>query len=224
MPVIKTTADTTGMIKFIPATHAAALSGYLYCDGSVVSRTTYSALFSRIGASFNTGGESTLQFRLPDLRGKISVGNGQDTSRSLTARAFAEYGGAETHALTVTQVPTHAHTGTTNNQSATHTHTASLDSQLNNTAGVSMDTHTHNYTYTTWTNDSDDGGGKASQAGNAWGTSGTNGSLAHTHTYTTGAPDTQHNHTFTTGPGNGLLGQAHSNIQPCLVGGFYIKY
>lgn len=43
-------------------------SGWLICDGSPVSRTTYSTLFTAIGVTFGTGDGSTT-FNLPDLRG-----------------------------------------------------------------------------------------------------------------------------------------------------------
>lgn len=39
--------------------------GWLWCDGSVVSRALYPRLFEAIGTQFNTGGETSDQFRLP---------------------------------------------------------------------------------------------------------------------------------------------------------------
>lgn len=60
--------------------------GYLECDGSPVSRVTYSDLFSAIGTAFGVGdGSST--FNLPDLRGEFirgwDHGRGVDTGRTL---------------------------------------------------------------------------------------------------------------------------------------------
>lgn len=43
-------------------------SGWLVCDGSAVSRSTYAALFSAIGSTWGQGDQSTT-FNLPDLRG-----------------------------------------------------------------------------------------------------------------------------------------------------------
>lgn len=40
---------------------------WLPCNGSVYSRTTYSALFAVIGTTFNTGGELSTQFRVPNI-------------------------------------------------------------------------------------------------------------------------------------------------------------
>lgn len=54
---------------------AAAPSGWLLCDGSAISRTTYSALFTAIGTSYGTGDGSTT-FNLPDMRGRMPVGLG----------------------------------------------------------------------------------------------------------------------------------------------------
>jgi hypothetical protein len=48
---------------------------YLFCDGSAVSRTTYSALFTAVGASYGAGDGSTT-FNVPDLRGRVPVGKG----------------------------------------------------------------------------------------------------------------------------------------------------
>ena len=42
--------------------------GYLVCDGSAVSRTTYSNLFAAIGIGWGSGNGSTT-FNLPDMRG-----------------------------------------------------------------------------------------------------------------------------------------------------------
>jgi microcystin-dependent protein len=47
--------------------------GWLICDGSAVSRSTYSDLFSVIGTTYGEGDGSTT-FNLPDLRGRIGVG------------------------------------------------------------------------------------------------------------------------------------------------------
>jgi microcystin-dependent protein len=52
---------------------ATAPAGFLLCDGSAVSRTTYSALFSVIGVSWG-GGDGVNTFNLPDCRGRVLVG------------------------------------------------------------------------------------------------------------------------------------------------------
>ena len=52
-----------------------APSGWLMCDGSAVSRTTYAELYSVIGTTYGTGDGSTT-FNLPDLRGRVAQGAG----------------------------------------------------------------------------------------------------------------------------------------------------
>lgn len=77
----------------------------LWENGVVVSRTTYASLFSVIGTSFNTGGETGSQFRLPNSMGKVTVCanplNGQ-TDVALSTRTFATYIGLETNSYTPT--------------------------------------------------------------------------------------------------------------------------
>lgn len=50
-------------------------SGYLLCDGTAVSRTTYAELFAVIGTSFGSGNGSTT-FNLPDMRESVPKGAG----------------------------------------------------------------------------------------------------------------------------------------------------
>jgi microcystin-dependent protein len=60
-------------------------TGWLHCDGSAVSRTTYSLLYSKIGDTYGVGDGSTT-FNLPDLQDEfirgssdtLPVGNKQD--------------------------------------------------------------------------------------------------------------------------------------------------
>lgn len=47
--------------------------GYLICNGSQVSRTTYAALFAIVSTSFGQG-NGTTTFHLPDLRGRFVRG------------------------------------------------------------------------------------------------------------------------------------------------------
>ena len=52
---------------------------YLLCNGAAVSRTTYAALFAILGTAFGAGDGSTT-FNLPDMRGRVLVGKGTNTS------------------------------------------------------------------------------------------------------------------------------------------------
>lgn len=62
---------TTGEIKMWPT--ATAPTGWLNCDGSAVSRTSYADLFTLIGTSFGVGDGSTT-FNIPDLRSRFVRG------------------------------------------------------------------------------------------------------------------------------------------------------
>lgn len=81
-------------------------NGYLGCSGQVVSRTTYSALFEAIGTAWGVG-DGSGTFGIPDFRGRNIIGVGQGAG--LTNRVLGASGGAETHTLTVGEMPTHTH-------------------------------------------------------------------------------------------------------------------
>ena len=82
--------------------HSTVPNGYLKANGAVISRTTYSDLFSVIGTTFGAGDGSTT-FNLPDLRGYFirgwDDGRGIDSGRVLGSYqddAFQNH----THAIT----------------------------------------------------------------------------------------------------------------------------
>jgi microcystin-dependent protein len=75
-------------------------AGYLKCDGSAVSRTTYAALFAAIGTVHGVGNGSTT-FNLPDLRGEFI--RGWDDGRGVdSGRAFGSFQADELKAHTHT--------------------------------------------------------------------------------------------------------------------------
>lgn len=94
--------------SLLPYAGAAAPTGFLLCDGSLISRTTYAALFTAIGVVFGVGDGSTT-FGLPDLRGRTPIGAGAGTL--LTNRPLAIMGGEEAHLLTTAEMPSHTHNG-----------------------------------------------------------------------------------------------------------------
>ena len=81
-----TWADATPAGAVLAFAMATAPSGWLQCDGSAVSRTTYAVLFAAIGTTYGTGDGSTT-FNLPDLRGEFVRGwddaRGVDSGRTL---------------------------------------------------------------------------------------------------------------------------------------------
>lgn len=63
-------APTGALLAYAGAT---APAGWLLCDGSNVSRTTFASLFTAIGTAYGVGDGSTT-FALPDLRGRAPAG------------------------------------------------------------------------------------------------------------------------------------------------------
>ncbi len=71
----------TGVI--LPYAGTSAPTGFLLCDGSAVSRTTYSALFAITGTAYGVGNGSTT-FNVPDLRSSFPLGGGTARTRVMT--------------------------------------------------------------------------------------------------------------------------------------------
>lgn len=90
-------ANKSGFMQVYPG--ATAPSGWLICDGSAISRTTYDSLFSICGTTYGVG-NGTTTFNIPDMRGQIAVGIGGTLGLSL-GQEFGEV----THTLTVPEVP-----------------------------------------------------------------------------------------------------------------------
>lgn len=74
-----------GMIA--PYAGKTAPEGWLLCDGSAVSRTTYADLYAAIGTTYGAGNGSTT-FALPDLRGRVPAG--ANASNALASKAGAD--------------------------------------------------------------------------------------------------------------------------------------
>lgn len=83
-----------------------APTGWLICDGTAVSRSTYSALFAIVGTTYGSGDGSTT-FNLPNLKGRVAVGRDNTQTEFDT---LGETGGAKTHTLTESEMPSHTHT------------------------------------------------------------------------------------------------------------------
>jgi microcystin-dependent protein len=83
-----------------------APQGFATCTGTQLNINQNSALFALIGTYF--GGNGTTTFNLPDLRGRLPIGQGQQPGKTLYN--IGNYGGNEQIALTAAQVPLAAHT------------------------------------------------------------------------------------------------------------------
>ena len=95
--------------------------GWMDCSGQTLAISQYAALFSLLGTTY--GGNGTSTFQLPNLQGRVPVGQGVLSGTS-SDYAMGEEGGAETVTVTASTMPLHTHTlnastatGTTNNPS-----------------------------------------------------------------------------------------------------------
>lgn len=107
IPVTNTGVPAGTIIDFAGTS---APTGYLVCDGSVVSQTTYANLYAAIGGTWNTGGEGSGNFRLPSMARRNKVGSGGTaTSPAFTGTTVGSYGGEEVHTMTQAELVSHAH-------------------------------------------------------------------------------------------------------------------
>jgi microcystin-dependent protein len=187
----------TGTI--LPYAVSSAPSGYLLCDGTAISRTTYSSLFSIIGTTFGSG-DGTTTFNVPDMRGKMPFGASPSYS-------FASTSGSASATLSIANMPSHTHTGTTDaggvhNHSITdpgHTHTqTTINDDFNNSGENPPGFTADSAGSRTWSNISTNTTGIT-----------INNSGSHTHTFTTNS----------TGSGSSF-----SILNPYLAISFIIKY
>lgn len=113
------TASTVFYSSFVPAggvmmfAGTSAPTGYLMCDGSAVSRTTYAALYAVIGDSCGSG-NGTTTFNLPDYRGRFirgtDGGSGRDPdSSSRTAMASGGNTGNNVGSVQTADLASHGH-------------------------------------------------------------------------------------------------------------------
>lgn len=119
-------ANPSGTI--LPFAGTVAPSGYVLCDGTSYSRTTYASLYSAIGTTFGSADAAT--FRVPDLRGRTMIGAG--TGSGLSARSVGQTGGAETHTLTTNEMPSHNH----GINDPSHTHSSPLGKDDGNNSNI----------------------------------------------------------------------------------------
>ena len=122
---------------------AAPDAGWLLCDGSNVSRTTYARLFAAISTAYGTGdGSST--FGLPDLRDRVLLGKGTNNSTLGTETGSAAASSVITNATNSTGTATSGSTtASTNNTTGTFATSAKDSATGSAITANSNAAHTH---------------------------------------------------------------------------------
>lgn len=185
----------TGAVGFFAA--STVPTGWLECDGSAVSRTTYAPLFAYLGTTWGSGNGSTT-FNVPDFRGEFLRGwdHGKGTD---SGRTFGSHQDADNAA--------HTHTGTTASNGA-HSHTTSSDGSHAHSSGNGAG-------FNLVSLKADSGSPYGYQAGgdslNTASTTSTNGLHSHT-TNSTGA----HTHTITTDSQGSEARPRNFALLPCI--------
>jgi len=85
-------------------------SGWALCDGQALSRTVDSALFAAIGTTYGAG-NGTTTFNVPNLEGRVPVGADGSAEFGYIGKTY----GTRTHTLTLPEIPSHNHVGSTGN-------------------------------------------------------------------------------------------------------------
>jgi microcystin-dependent protein len=118
---------------------SSAPTGWLLCDGSSKLRTDYPDLFTVIGTTY--GSADGTHFNIPDLRGRTLAGldnmGGSDAGRLDLANTLGTTTGAQYHTLSITEMPSHNHPGSTVGRSGAddNNHTGNGDFVADSDAG-----------------------------------------------------------------------------------------
>lgn len=113
------TASLVGEVKMFAST--AFPTNYLACNGSLVSQTTYSTLFSVIGTAFGSGSGT---FGLPNYNGAFP-----------THGTPGSTGGSNATTLSIANLPAHNHPATSTDSGHVHTTGALASNQVGTGAG-----------------------------------------------------------------------------------------
>ncbi|WCN08584.1 phage tail protein [Marinomonas mediterranea] len=92
-----------GEIRIFAGTYAP--KDWAFCNGQLLAVSQYSALFSLFGTVY--GGDGRSSFGLPDMRGRIAMGQGQGAG--LSYRHLGQRFGEEEVVLDISQIPSHNH-------------------------------------------------------------------------------------------------------------------
>lgn len=123
-----------------------APTGWLFCHGQAISRTTYAELFAVIGTNYGSGNGSTT-FNVPDKRGRVSIGkddmggtaanrvtNTGTGASNIDGKTLGASGGVDRHTLTADESGLPAHNHTVNWIQSTNTTTGGGATRITNIA------------------------------------------------------------------------------------------
>lgn len=85
-----------------------APSQWSFAQGQTIGISQNQALFALIGTNF--GGNGSTTFQLPDLRGRVVIGQGQGPG--LPVYTVGEVGGLDNVSLNISNLPSHTHPAT----------------------------------------------------------------------------------------------------------------
>jgi microcystin-dependent protein len=102
--------DVLPVGAILPWVSNSAPNNYFICDGSTFNGTQYPELSTILNTTY--GPKVGNLFKLPDLRGKVTVGSGtniSDLSGNLATFTLGTSGGEYAHKLTIAEMPSHSH-------------------------------------------------------------------------------------------------------------------
>ena len=207
-----TNRSEVGTIK--PWGKATSPSGYLLCDGTAVSRTTYAELYVVLGDTYGAGNGSTT-FNVPQLQGKTPQGYDGNTYN------LAGTGGANTVTVALTNNQAVSATSTVaNNQAVTVTgaisNTSLTEAQLASHAHTKTKLYVQADNYIGWA---------AGETTGSVATDNTGSGTGHTHAHTLAGTMTGTVAVTTTGTLSGTVTAAGNNaFSPYVVVNYIIKH
>jgi len=92
-----------GEVRLIGFTFAPV--GWNFCDGSLLSISEYTPLFTLVGTFY--GGNGQTNFAVPDLRSRVPIHQG--TLQGGSTYVIGQPGGVESVTLSINQIPNHNH-------------------------------------------------------------------------------------------------------------------
>lgn len=82
-----------------------APKGWMFCHGQTLSISEYTSIYAVIGTNY--GGDGRVTFKLPDLRGRVVMSQGQSAGTSLYP--LGAMGGYERVPIAIDNLPSHSH-------------------------------------------------------------------------------------------------------------------